>query len=70
MDYKVTEEELVSLANAIRTKGKTTAPLTWVNGFIDAVNNMSSNAPKVFVEGLFEDINVLIWENSAVVVVE
>lgn len=37
MDYKVTGSELTSVANSIRTKGGTSEPLTWPNGYVDAV---------------------------------
>lgn len=40
MDYKVTDTELTSIANAIRTKGGTSQPLTFPNEFITAVENI------------------------------
>lgn len=40
MDYKVTDTELTSIANAIRTKGGTSEPLTFPNEFITAVQNI------------------------------
>lgn len=36
-DYKVTDTELTSIANAIRTKGGTQAQLEWPSGFISAI---------------------------------
>jgi len=38
--YKVTDSQLSSIANAIRTKGSTSAPLSFPDGFISAVNNI------------------------------
>lgn len=37
-DYKVTDTELTSIANAIRTKGGTQAQLEFPTGFVSAVN--------------------------------
>ena len=42
MDYKVTDTELTNVANAIRDKGNTSLPLTWVNGFVSAINAIPS----------------------------
>ena len=36
--YKVNEPDLTAVADAIRSKGGTTDPLTFPNGFIDAIN--------------------------------
>lgn len=44
-EYLVNSQDLVSVANAIRTKGETQAPLTFPNGFISAVNNISTGIP-------------------------
>lgn len=41
MDYKVTDTELTSVANAIRTKGGTSAQLTFPNDFVTAIGNIS-----------------------------
>lgn len=40
MDYLTTDTELTSIANAIRTKGGTTAQLTYPTGFINAINSL------------------------------
>ncbi len=40
MEYKTTDTELTSVANAIRTKGGTTEPLTYPNEFISAIQNI------------------------------
>ena len=36
-DYKVTDSELTGIANAIRTKGGTSSPLVFPNGFTSAI---------------------------------
>lgn len=43
-DYLVTDTELVSIADAIRTKGGTSAALTFPDGFVSAVQNIPSGA--------------------------
>lgn len=40
-DYKVTDTELTAVADAIRTKGGTSADLEWNNGFISAIEAIS-----------------------------
>ena len=37
-DYRATSTEFTAVADAIRTKGGTSAQLTWPNGFVSAVN--------------------------------
>lgn len=44
MDYLVTDTELTAVADAIRTKGNTSASLTWNDGFISAVGAISTGA--------------------------
>lgn len=39
-EYKVTDSHLTSIANAIRTKGGTTASLTFPAGFVTAIQNL------------------------------
>ena len=41
-NYKVTDTELTSVANAIRTKGGTQAQLEWPAGFVSAVEALPS----------------------------
>lgn len=41
-DYLVTDTELTSVANAIRTKGGTSATLSFPTGFVSAINDISS----------------------------
>ena len=40
-NYIVKDTELTSVANAIRTKGGTNASLTFPNGFVSAIGNIS-----------------------------
>lgn len=44
-EYLVDSQDLISVANAIRTKGETQAPLAFPNGFISAVNDISTGIP-------------------------
>lgn len=41
-DYLTTDTELTSVANAIRTKGGTSAALEWPGGFAQAIADISS----------------------------
>jgi len=41
-DYLVTDTELTSIANAIRTKGGTSASLTFPTGFVSAINDIQT----------------------------
>lgn len=43
-DYKVTDTELTAVANAIRTKGGTSAQLEWHTGFVAAIGALPSAA--------------------------
>lgn len=40
-DYLVSDEELTSIADAIRTKGGTSDPLTWPDEYVDAIGAIS-----------------------------
>lgn len=42
IDYLTTDQELTSIANAIRTKGGTSASLTYPAGFVSAIENLPS----------------------------
>ena len=46
-NYKVTDTELTSVANAIRTKGSTQAQLEWPTGFVTAVGNIPTGGQPV-----------------------
>ena len=45
----VEDTSLVSVANAIRTKGGTTGALTFPDGFVDAIGNIQSGDGGAFV---------------------
>lgn len=47
-DYKVTDAELTSIANAIRTKGGTQAQLEWPTGFVSAVQEIPTGGGSDF----------------------
>lgn len=49
MDYKVTDTELTSVADAIRTKGSTSAPLEWPDGFAQAVIDLPSGGSSLTI---------------------
>jgi hypothetical protein len=38
--YRAERQDLIAVADAIRAKGGTSAPLTFPDGFIDAINNL------------------------------
>lgn len=48
-DYKTTDTELTSIANAIRTKGGTSASLAYPTGFVSAINDISTGGTMVTV---------------------
>lgn len=53
-DYLTNDTELTSIANAIRTKGGTSASLTFPSGFVDAIEAISGGSTgKEFVSGSF-----------------
>lgn len=54
-NYKVTDTELTSIANAIRTKGGTQAQLTFPQGFIDAINAISGGG----------GVNIVSWASGS-----
>ena len=47
MDYKVTGTELTGIANAIRSKGGTSASLTFPSGFVSAISAISGGGSAV-----------------------
>lgn len=51
MDYKVTDTELTSIANAIRTKGGTQTQLEFPSEFISAIGNISGGGTKNILSG-------------------
>lgn len=40
IEYKVTDEELTAVADAIRTKGDTSEKLEWHDGFVTAIEEI------------------------------
>lgn len=48
-DYKVTDTQLSSIANAIRTRGGTSAPLEFPAAFVSAIENIPSGSSPVLV---------------------
>lgn len=59
-DYLTTDSELTSIANAIRTKGKTSAALVYPNGFISAIQAI----------GIYQSKNVTPTAASQVIVAD
>lgn len=43
--YYATSDEFTAVADAIRTKGGTSAPLEWTSGYISAINALGGGAP-------------------------
>lgn len=48
-DYLTTDTELTSIANAIRTKGGTSASLTYPTGFVTAINNIPTGSTPTLI---------------------
>lgn len=61
-DYLTTNTELTSIANAIRTKGGTTASLVYPSGFVTAIENLPTND----AEDAIIERNITYYENSTV----
>ena len=63
-DYKVTDTELIAVADAIRTKGGTSAVLEWPTGYIDAIDALPGGGGGVtivpFSSGTDEEIVAMI----------
>ena len=54
MNYITNDTDLTAVANAIRTKGGTSSPLTFPAGFVDAIDNISAgldNSPVLWLSG-------------------
>ena len=51
-NYIVSDSDLTSVANAIRTKGGTQAQMTWPAGFVSAVQAIPSSAPVTHIYGV------------------
>lgn len=54
-DYKVTDSELTSVANAIRTKGGTQAQLEWPTGFANAVAAIPSGSATLIEKSIMQN---------------
>ena len=63
-DYIVKDTELTSVANAIRTAGGTSSLLTFPNGFISAINNISTYT-KIVTTGTLANIITQLSGNTA-----
>lgn len=66
-NYKVTDTELTSVANAIRTKGGTQAQLEWPTGFVSAVNDISGGGT-VYTHSIYIDGGTYISKGRTVIV--
>ena len=59
-DYLTTDTELTSIANAIRTKGGTSASLVYPTGFVSAINAISTQTP----EKEIKDVNFFDYDGT------
>ena len=48
-DYKVTDTELISIADAIRLKGGTSASMVFPSGFVSAISAISSGSAMTLI---------------------
>ena len=51
-NYIVSDTSLGSVADAIRTKGGTSAPLTYPQGFIDAIDDIQTGGGSAVIQSL------------------
>lgn len=49
MDYRVSDADLTSIANAIRTKGGTNLPLAFPDEFVDAIDDISTGGSPTLI---------------------
>lgn len=65
-DYKVTDTELISVANAIRTKGGTQAQLEWPSGFVSAIGSISGGGGSdgIFIENNDHTLGIYISDSE------
>ena len=54
-DYKVSDTDLTSVANAIRIKGGTILPLEFPDGFVDAVENIATGGSTLTTKTIREN---------------
>ena len=52
-DYLTTDTELTSIANAIRTKGETSASLIYPSGFISAIEAIQTGPNAISADGVY-----------------
>lgn len=55
-DYLVTDTELTSVANAIRTKGGTSASLSFPTGFVSAINDIQTGGGEYTIDDIAQNI--------------
>lgn len=55
MDYKATDTEFQTVANAIRTKGGTQAQLEWPTGFVNAIASIPSSVNEEWNEPIIRN---------------
>lgn len=55
MKYKVTGADLASVADAIRTKGGTSSPLEFPDGFVEAIGNISGGGSTLITKSITEN---------------
>lgn len=71
-DYLTTDTELTSIADAIRTKGGTSAQLVYPTGFVSAIEAISTGggASKIFTVNLVNPVNPSYAQNPACIIYE
>lgn len=72
-EYKVTDTELTSIADAIRTRGGTSAQLEFPTGFVSAVNAIPSGGsdfPYASVVSEYTPTTTVTYESTAEEVTE
>ena len=57
-DYLVTDTELTSIANAIRSKGGTSGTLSFPSGFVSAINNISTSVNAGYILSPIDDLGI------------
>lgn len=67
-DYLTTDTELTSIANAIRTKGGTSASLTYPTEFVSAIEAIpTGGSGETYTVELQTDMKVLDWDTLTLV---
>lgn len=60
VEYKVTDTDLASIANAIRTRGGTSAQLEFPTGFVTAINNIPGGGGASWATGTDAEVAAMI----------